>query len=160
MKKFWNKVNALFSKAATWFKNLISSNDSFVQNVAPVAIDVVNWIKNFNNSKESDALVSLASLISNKYGAVVANSVKSWITNHIDEVLAGLNITLKAAQTASITEKVQKICEYVSSLDLDKFKKGECLTTLAANIANALSDSKLSFAEIVSIIEYIYKENV
>lgn len=157
MKKVWNKIVAWISKAAAWFKNLAAKNDEFVKKIAPVAIDVVNCIKKFNASAAADALVSLISLIDKKYGEKYATAVQNFITKHIDEILAALNISVTAASTTNVSEKIKLICNYIAGIK-DEFSRGEVLTTLAAKVAAALDDNKLSFAEIVSLVEYVYSE--
>ena len=73
-----------------------------------------------------------------------------------DKVLTGFNIAIKAADAKDLNTKIKVICDYVATLD-GKFEKGQLLTTLATMISADLSDGKLSFAELTSLVQYVYK---
>jgi len=152
-----SKIKAFFNKAVKWFNNLITENDTLTKKYVPVAIDVCNEIKEFNSSTKADALETITSVVSGKWGSVIASLVRSWITNNIDKVITGLNVAENVAEATTVSEKIVLVSNYVQTLDLDN--KSTKITTIAAMLSHDLDDSKLSLAEIAAIVTAIYKTN-
>lgn len=155
MKKFWLKIKSLFNKAAMWFSNLVDQNDAVVKRVIPVAISIVNGIKEFSKSDAAEFASVLLSITNSQLG-VSYEKLRKVVDANADKVLTGFNIAIKAAETKDLNAKVKVICDYIASLD-GKFEKGQLLTTMAAMISADLSDGKLSFAELTALVQYVYK---
>lgn len=155
MKKFWLKIKSLFNKAAMWFSNLVDQNDALVKRVIPIAVKIVNEVKEFSKS-DSAEFVSVLFSIANSHLGVSYEKLRKVVDANADKVLTGFNIAIKAADAKDLNTKIKVICDYVATLD-GKFEKGQLLTTLAAMISADLSDGKLSFAELTSLVQYVYK---
>ena len=71
--KTWDKIKKINSSVWEWVKSVLTANDAFVKKYAPIAINVVNWIKEFNTSSNADMVESIIGMLFNKYG----NSAKA-----------------------------------------------------------------------------------
>ena len=54
--KFTQKIKAFFPKVASWFKMTTEKSDELISKYAPIAVDVLQSIKKFNDSSSADAV--------------------------------------------------------------------------------------------------------
>ena len=68
--KFTQKIKAFFSKVASWFKMTTEKSDELISKYAPIAVDVLQKIKSFNDSAAADAAGEIISSVCGKYDMV------------------------------------------------------------------------------------------
>lgn len=149
------KIKSLSNKVANWFTNLLAKNDSMVKVSAPIAVHVLNLIKNANASGVTDVLGLIVQSVGVKWGNSAASLVKKWISENIDKIISGVGIADAAAQSPDVNVKIKLVSQYIASLNVDI--KGVKISELASMLAKDLDDSKLSIVEIVAIVTAIYK---
>jgi len=152
---FFSKIKAIFNSVVSWFAVLLSRNDSLVKVAAPVAITVLNMIKEANSSGVTNLMGRIAEMVGAKWGLPVAQSVDLWLKDNIDKIIVGIGIANQAASTQDVNQKLLLISRYISSLDIDA--KSVKISQIAAMLTKDLDDSHLSLVEIVSIITALYK---
>ena len=155
MKKFILKLKMLFNKLSTWFTKVLKENDEIVKVVAPVAVNICNFIKEYNGNNMVLALEEWAAALGGTWGKVAVGFVQTFLTDAtMDKVIIALNIADNAAQTENIADKLTLVLNYVKTLE--DSEKAVAWTTISASITSALSDGKLSWQELYSIVKGIY----
>ena len=56
---FTQKVKSFSAKVASWFKMTTEKSDELISKYAPIAVDVLQSIKMFNDSSSADAIESI-----------------------------------------------------------------------------------------------------
>jgi hypothetical protein len=159
MKKLILKIKMLFSVLTTWFASMLSKNDEIVKMVAPFAVNICNFIKEFNGSSPIESIKQFIESTGNTYlKSVIGVTDKLLTDENMDKVIAVLNIASKAASATNVADKLTIILNYIKSLETDKRKIA--WTTLSAMIASDLSDGKLSWQELYSIVQGIYEKKL
>ena len=155
MKKFILKLKMLFNKLSTWFTKVLKENDEIVKVVAPVAVNICNFIKEYNGNNMVLALEEWAAALGGTWGKVAVGFVQTFLTDAtMDKVIIALNIADNAAQTENIADKLTLVLNYVKTLE--DSEKAIAWTTISASITSALSDGKLTWQELYSIVKGIY----
>ena len=155
MKKFILKLNMLFNKLSTWFTKVLKENDEIVKVVAPVAVNICNFIKEYNGNNMVLALEEWAAALGGTWGKVAVGFVQTFLTDAtMDKVIIALNIADNAAQTETIADKLTLVLNYVKTLE--DSEKAIAWTTISASITSSLSDGKLTWQELYSIVKGIY----
>ena len=155
MKKFILKLNMLFNKLSTWFTKVLKENDEIVKVVAPVAVNICNFIKEYNGNNMVLALEEWAAALGGTWGKVAVGFVQTFLTDAtMDKVIIALNIADNAAQTENIADKLTLVLNYVKTLE--DSEKAIAWTTISASITSSLSDGKLTWQELYSIVKGIY----
>ena len=67
--KFFESIKTLWKKIVDWVKGVTNKVDDFVVKYAPIAVNIVNWIKEFNESPAADIVESILQKVDTKYGA-------------------------------------------------------------------------------------------
>lgn len=159
MKKFWLKLKMFFSTLATWFESVLQKNDEIVKVVSPFAVNVCNVIKEYNGNEIVVALKTWAASAGGPWAKVAIGFVDTILTDEtMDKVIIALNIVDKAAQTNNVADKLTLILNYVKTLEKDD--KAVAWTTISASITSSLSDGKLSWQELFTIVKGIYEKGL
>ena len=145
----------LFNKLSTWFAKVLKENDEIVKVVAPVAVNICNFIKEYNGNNMVLALEEWAAALGGTWGKVAVGFVQTFLTDAtMDKVIIALNIADNAAQTENIADKLTLVLNYVKTLE--DSEKAIAWTTISASITSSLSDGKLTWQELYSIVKGIY----
>ena len=145
----------LFNKLSTWFTKVLKENDEIVKVVAPVAVNICNFIKEYNGNNMVLALEEWAAALGGTWGKVAVGFVQTFLTDAtMDKVIIALNIADNAAQTENIADKLTLVLNYVKTLE--DSEKAIAWTTISASITSSLSDGKLTWQELYSIVKGIY----
>ena len=145
----------LFNKLSTWFTKVLKENDEIVKVVAPVAVNICNFIKEYNGNNMVLALEEWAAALGGTWGKVAVGFVQTFLTDAtMDKVITALNIADSAAATENVADKLTLILNYVKTLEDNK--KAIAWTTISAQITSSLSDGKLTWQELYSIVKGIY----
>ena len=145
----------LFNKLSTWFTKVLKENDEIVKVVAPVAVNICNFIKEYNGNNMVLALEEWAASLGGAWGKVAVGFVQTFLTDAtMDKIIIALNIVDSAAQTENVADKLTLILNYVKTLE--DSNKAIAWTTISATITSSLSDGKLTWQELYSIVKGIY----
>lgn len=152
----FKKIKMLFSKLTNWFAKFLSKNDEIVKMAAPLGVNICNFIKEYNGNDIVTALKDFILSTGNIYMKTSVGIAEKLLSDaNMDKVIATLNIADKAASASNVADKLTIILNYVKSLE--STQKSVAWTTLAAMITSDLSDGKLSWEEIFSIVHAVYQ---
>ena len=145
IKKLWNLITKLWN-------NL----DETTHKITPIAIAIVQGVKNVMDSPVDDILISIAKqAIPGDADDILIDKVKSVVEEWIPKILFDLNIANAIANIDDPNLQLQAI--------LDKLKLSSSETQniffhgLGSLILEKLSDGKLSWSDSTAIAEYYYK---
>lgn len=156
--KIIEKIKELWAKMVAWVKGSASKVDDFIIKYAPIAITVVNTIKDFNESDAADVVESVLMAVGLKYGSQYIPMVRRWMEENLPKIIDALGLASKVAEAATISEKIVAAQEAIKMLP--ESMNATMWANLSAVLANALADEKLSISEALAIIGYIYENNL
>lgn len=158
-KTFIDKVKELWGKIIAWLKGASSKVDDFIVKYAPIAVTVINGIKEFNGSAAADVVEMILSNISEKYGKTYVPMVRAWLEQSLPKIIDALNLANEVAQSATLAEKI--IAAQKAIALLPENMNAAMWTNLSTLLANSLADDgKLSLSEAFAIIAYVYENRL
>ena len=86
MKKLWIKVKLLFNGVISKIMNYIIENDKLVKEIAPIAVNVCNFIKEYNDSDATNIIESIIAS-SSTLGASSITLVNKWFADKNMDVI-------------------------------------------------------------------------
>lgn len=155
---FIEKIKELWAKIIAWVKGVGSVVDDFIVKYAPIAVTVVNVIKEFNESETMDLIESILNAVGSKYGVKYMPLVREWLEKYLPVVIDSLNLANGVASGATISEKIAAAREGIAKLPIEI--KSTTWTSIATMLANSLSDNKLSMSEALAIVAYVYENEL
>lgn len=157
--KLVEKIKELWGKVTAWLKGASSKVDDFMLKYAPIAITVVNSIKDFNESSSADVVEMILASISGKYGKDYLPKIRKWLEENLPRILDALNLASEVAASATLAEKI--IAAQKAIALLPENLNATTWTTLSTLLANSLADDgKLSISEAFAIIGYVYENKL
>ena len=156
--KLIEKIKELWAKIVAWVKGASSVVDDFILKYAPIAVTVVNVIKEFNESDTMDIIEKILGTVSAKYGAKYIPVIREWLEKNLPIVIDSLNLASGVASGATIAEKIAAAREGIANLPIEI--KATTWTSVATMLANSLSDNKLSVSEALAIVAYVYENEL
>lgn len=152
---FWDKIKGFFANVVKWIKGASEKSDKFITTYAPISVDVLNWLKDFNASGTADVVEAILLKVGNKYGSVFIPIVRKWLTNNLPKMIDALNLADAVAGKTDIKDKIIAGRDAIMAMDSDL--KASVLAGAATMLANSFDDDgKLSMSEISAIIAYVY----
>ena len=156
--KFVEKIKEFWAKIVAWVKSATNVADDFILRYAPIAVTVINTIKEFNESDTMDLIERILSTVGSKYGAKYIPAVREWLEKNLPIVIDSLNLASGVAEGATIAEKIAAAREGIAKLPVEI--KATTWTSVATMLANSLSDNKLSISEALAIVAYVYENEL
>lgn len=157
--KLIESIKNLWKKIVDWVKGTTSKVDDFMLKYAPMAINVVNWIKEFNESATADLIETVLQKVDNKYGAKYVAVVREWIENNFPRIIDALGLAAEVASYEKLSDKI--IAAQRAIQLLPESLNATTWASISALLANSLADDgKLSISEALAIISYIYENNL
>lgn len=156
--KLIEKIKELWAKIVAWVKGVSDVVDDFIIKYAPIAVTVVNVIKEFNESDTMDIIESVLNTVGSKYGAKYIPIVREWLEKNLPIVIDSLNLASGVASGATISEKIEAAREGIVKLPIEI--KATTWASIATMLANALSDDKLTMSEALAIVSYVYENEL
>ena len=157
--KLLEKIKEFWGKVVAWLKGASSKVDDFMLKYAPIAITVVNSIKDFNGSSSADVVEMILANIAGKYGKTYVPMVRKWLEENLPRILDALNLATEVAASATLAEKI--IAAQKAIALLPENLNATTWTTLSTLLANSLADDgKLSISEAFAIIGYVYENKL
>lgn len=156
--KLIEKIKELWAKIVAWVKGVSNAVDDFIIKYAPIAVTVVNVIKEFNESGTMDLIETILNTVGSKYGAKYIPLVREWLEKNLPIIIDSLNLASGVAAGATISEKIEAAREGIAKLPIEI--KATTWTAVATMLANSLSDNKLSMSEALAIVAYVYENEL
>jgi hypothetical protein len=156
--KFVEKIKEIWAKIVAWVKGVTSVADDFILKYAPIAVTVVNVIKEFNESDTMDLIERILNTVGSKYGAKYIPLVREWLEKNLPIVIDSLNLASGVAAGATLAEKIAAAREGIANLPIEI--KATTWTSVASMLANSLADNKLSISEALAIVAYVYENEL
>ena len=157
--KFIEKIKELWAKIVAWVKGASSKVDDFIVKYAPIAVTVVNGIKDFNGSATADVVEMILSNVKDKYGNAIVPMVRKWLEVSLPKIIDALNLANEVAESATLAEKILAAQKAIALLP--ESLNATTWTTLSTLLANSLADDgKLSLSEAFAIIGYVYENRL
>ena len=156
--KFVEKIKEIWAKIVAWVKGVTSVADDFILKYAPIAVTVVNVIKEFNESDTMDLIEKILNIVGSKYGAKYIPLVREWLEKNLPIVIDSLNLASGVAAGATLAEKIAAAREGIANLPIEI--KATTWTSVASMLANSLADNKLSISEALAIVAYVYENEL
>ena len=156
--KFVEKIKEIWAKIVAWVKGVTSVADDFILKYAPIAVTVVNVIKEFNESDTMDLIERVLNTVGSKYGAKYIPLVREWLEKNLPIVIDSLNLASGVAAGATLAEKIAAAREGIANLPIEI--KATTWTSVASMLANSLADNKLSVSEALAIVAYVYENEL
>lgn len=160
MKKIKAFFKRLFGKLNGWIAKFMTVNDEAVKKYSPIAVDIINFIKEYNGTAIVSDLTKFLESLGNPVVTGGINIVEKILSDKsLDKMLSVIGIAQQTAAGNTPQQKVQIITDYIKSIEGDS-KKKEAWTTLASVIAEILSNGTVTWKELYLIVEGIYKKNL
>ena len=157
--KFFESIKTLWKKIVDWVKGVTNKVDDFVVKYAPIAVNIVNWIKEFNASSAADIIESILQKVDTKYGAKYVAVVRKWMEDNLPRIIDALGLASEVASCEKISDKI--IAAQKAIKLLPESLNATMWTNLSALLANSLADDgKLSISEALAIVSYVYENNL
>ena len=156
--KLIEKIKELWAKIVAWVKGAADAVDEFILKYAPIAVTVVNAIKEFNESSTMDIIENILNQVASKYGAKYVPMVREWLEKNLPIIIDSLNLAGAVAAEATLAEKIEAAREGIHNLPIEI--RATTWTSIATMLANALSDNKLTMSEALAIVSYVYENEL
>lgn len=154
--KLIEKIKELWQKIVAWVKGASNKVDDFIIKYAPIAVSVINRLKEFN---ENDTVELVLGMVASKYGTGYIYIVNDWLEKNLPIVIDSLNLAVEVAEEATLAEKIKAAQEGINKLPIEI--KATIWTSIASMLANAIADdNKLSVSEAIAIVAYVYENNL
>lgn len=153
---FLSKIKSWSVAAWAWIVSLWEKTNELADKVCPVAIKVVDALKNINNSTEGDAIAAvITAVIPGKKDDVIVAMVRNFLKDILPKVAVELKIVDSIRGIKDPSEQLKAICNAINISSSDY--KNSTYHALATMIINYLSDGKITWGEAVALAEYYYQ---
>lgn len=136
----------IFSTVGTYFRKLFKKANDFLQKEIPIAVAVVENMKTFIDSPLTPFVTSL---IPGNVDDQIAAKIKAYLP----QILVELKIAQNVTAGTSNNQIIQAAVDHLKTLSADK-RYGYWLM-IASHLSEDLTDGKLSWAEIVTLVQSI-----
>lgn len=148
-------IKNIWSKVVSFVKSLYSTVDSLADKYCPVAIKVVNFLKDINESTTGDILeVIVTAAIPGKADDVIVDEARKRLRNILPKIVTQLSIINAISTEQNVNKQLIAICQAINMSDNET--KNAYYHTFCAMSLQALSDGKLTWSESVHLAEYYY----
>lgn len=144
MKKIWSKIVVAFSSVGVYFNRLWLKAKAFLNKEIPIAIAVVEHLKTFI---DSPIIPAITDLIPGEVDDAIAAKIKE----ALPVILVKLKIAGECANLSTNEAIIQCALKNLASFD-PLSRRGKYLD-IAATLAEYLSDGKLSWPELITLIQ-------
>ena len=151
------KIKALFLEIKLFVLKIWDKADELVDLIAPVAINVVEQIKQVNESTAGDVIELIASkAIKGTADDIIIHQLREKLKTELPKVLEIMQTALNIAKVDDANLQVKQIIAAIN-LSPDEVKNAY-YHTFAVLILEKISDGKLTWSESVMIAEYYYNK--
>ena len=149
------KLNVFFAKVKLFIVQLYSKADELIERIAPVAINVVEQIKQVNDSTAGDIieLIITKAIKGDAYDLFVRN-LRAKLREKLPEVLEIMRLSINIAKVDDANLQVKMILDAIN-MSPDAIKNAH-YHTFCSMLLEKISDGKLTWGESVIIAQYYY----
>ena len=155
-KSFMQTLKSWSQAAWNWITCIWKKANVLADKVCPVAISIVDKMKDINSSTEGDAVASVVkAAIPGKKDDIIIDGVRRWLTFMLPKIAIELKIVDSIRGIKDPSEQLKAICNAIN-ISSDSYKNAT-YHTLATMIINDLSDGKITWAESIALAEFYYQ---
>ena len=149
------KLKALFLKIKLFIVQLYSKADELIERIAPVAINVVEQIKQVNDSTTGDIIeLIISKAIKGVADDLIIRNLLAKLREKLPEVLEVMRTALNIAKVDDANLQVKLILDAIN-MSPDAIKNAH-YHTFCSMLLEKISDGKLTWGESVIIAQYYY----
>lgn len=151
------KLKALFLKIKLFIVQLYSKADELIERIAPVAIEVVEQIKQVNESTAGDVIeLIISKAIKGNADDLIIRQVREQLRKRLPEVLEVMRTALNIAKVDDKNLQVKMILDAIN-MSPDEIRNAY-YHTFCSLVLEKISDGKLTWSESVLLAEYYYNK--
>ena len=156
MKKFFERIKSLSIKAYAWIVKTITKAKSLADELCPVAINVVDKLKDINESTEGDAIeLVITSVIPGKKDDIIVDLVRSFLTKWLPFIAVDLRIIQATSAGQNESDTLKMICTALNVLPDEA--KSSAYHILATKFIELSSDGKFSWSDALVLAECYFQ---
>ena len=151
------KIKALFLEIKLFVLKIWDKADELVDLIAPVAINVVEQIKQVNESTAGDVIELIASkAIKGTADDIIIHQLREKLKEKLPEVIEIMRL---AMNIASVEDKNLQAKMVIDAINFSPEQvKNAHYHTFCSMLIESVSDGKLTWSESVMIAEYYYNK--
>jgi len=148
-------LKSFLSKIVNFIAGIWNSANKEIKKIVPIAIDIVNAIKEVNESTTGDVLeLIITKAIPSNLDDILVKKIRVKLKEYLPKIILALDLTKEIDNIGDENEQIKKILSLINLSDDDtKNKNYQAFSSL---IIGCLSDGKLTWSESVVISEYYY----
>ena len=149
------KLKALFLKIKLFIIQLYSKADELIERIAPVAINVVEQIKQVNESTAGDIIeLIISKVIKGDADDLIIRNLRAKLREKLPEVLEIMRLSMNIAKVDDANLQVKMIL-YAINMSPDAVKNAH-YHAFCSLVIEKISDGNLTWGESVIIAQYYY----
>lgn len=153
MKKFFQNI---WSKVTKFIQKIYKKADSIADKYCPIAINVVEFIKNLNDTATGDILELLVTkVIPGTADDVAVAALRKKLKTVLPKVLTALQISNAVAQEKDINKQLLAVANAIK-MSSDEAQNA-AWHSFASLLLSKLSDGELSWSDSVILAEFWFK---
>ena len=151
------KIKALFLEIKLFVLNIWDKADELVDLIAPIAINVVEQIKQVNESTAGDVIALIISkAMKGNADDLIIKQVREKLKEKLPEVLEIMRLSMNIAKVDDKNLQVKMILDAIN-MSPDEIRNAY-YHTFCVMILEKISDGKLTWSESVLLAEYYYNK--
>ena len=149
------KLKVSFAKVKLFIAQLYSKADELIERITPVAINVVEQIKQVNDSTAGDIIeLIISKAIKGVADDLIIRNLRAKLREKLPEVLEVMRTALNIAKVDDKNLQVKLILDAIN-MSPDAIKNAH-YHTFCSMLLEKISDGKLTWGESVIIAQYYY----
>ena len=149
------KNKSLFLKIKLFIIQICDKADELVERIAPVAINVVEQIKNINESSTGDIIeLIISKAIKGKADDLAIKAIREQLRKRLPEVLEIMRLSMNIAKVDDANLQVKMILD-ARNMSPDAVKNAH-YHAFCSLVIEKISDGNLTWGESVIIAQYYY----
>ena len=149
------KLKVFFAKVELFIAQMWAKADELVERIAPVAINVVEQIKQVNDSTAGDIIeLIITKAIKGDADDLIIRNLRAKLREKLPEVLEIMRLSMNIAKVDDANLQVKMILDAIN-LSPDAVKNAH-YHTFCSMLLEKISDGKLTWGESVIIAQYYY----
>lgn len=148
-------LKQLFLKIKLFIIQIWDKSDEFVERIGPIAVNVVEQIKQVNESTAGDVIeLIISKAIKGKADDLAIKAIREQLRKRLPEVLEIMRLSMNIAKVDDKNLQVKMILDAIN-MSPDAVKNAH-YHTFCSLVLEKISDGKLTWSESVLLAEYYY----
>ena len=149
------KIKSLFLKIKLFIIQIWDKADELVERIAPIAINVVEQIKQVNDSTAGDIIeLIISKAIKGDADDLAIKAIREQLRKRLPEVLEIMRLSMNIAKVDDANLQVKMILDAIN-MSPDAIKNAH-YHTFCSMLLEKISDGKLTWGESVILAQYYY----